>query len=492
MSPSRASRSSAGTSSATVSRSAVSSCSTSSSGTTSSARGTSSPVQSTISGVGCTAIVARKLHGADSLSGSSKSYSGAVTGRSRALRCGAPEPAADVGLDRLDPEAILADVSEQHRAWDLPLPEARDLDRAGEVGGGMLDRMLELGRGNLDGEADSVVRELFDHGHGGHCRGRAMPGPRRAGGAGPGRAMPGWRRSGPGMARPLQRAVPSARRATLGARGRGGTGRRAGFRSRWDDVPWRFDPSRPHPMQAVVFTGAGGPEVVSVQERPDPAPGPEEVVVRVAFAGLNPADLHQRAGHYPAPPGSPPDIPGLEVAGRVESCGERVTDWVPGDRVLGLVGGGGLAERVLVHQRLLARVPERLTDEEAAATPEAFVTAHDAIRSQASLTMGELLVVHGAAGGVGTAAVQLGLLAGAEVVGTVRSEASAAAVTTLGGDGAGRRPLPRGAASFCRRDPRARRRGALSRQPRGAVPEGAHRRGRGSTGARRSCSRSGS
>ncbi len=187
-------------------------------------------------------------------------------------------------------------------------------------------------------------------------------------------------------------------------------------------------------MKAVVFTGAGGNEVVAVEERPDPTPGPEDVVVRVAFAGLNPADLVQRAGNYPAPPGSPPDVPGLEVAGTVESRGERVSSWGPGDRVFGLVGGGGLADRVLVHERCVTRVPDTLDEREAAAVPEAFVTAHDAAFTQAGLRPGETLLVHGAAGGVGTAAVQLGVMTGARVVATVRSPNVAEAIAALGAE----------------------------------------------------------
>jgi NADPH:quinone reductase len=185
-------------------------------------------------------------------------------------------------------------------------------------------------------------------------------------------------------------------------------------------------------VRAVVFTGAGGNEVVRVEERRDPVPAGEEVVVRARFAALNPADLVQRAGAYPAPPGSPPDIPGLEVAGVVEACGERVSAWEEGDRVFGLVGGGGLADRVLVHERCLAAVPGRIGDREAAAVPEAFITAHDAARSQAGLTPGEMLLVHGAAGGVGTAAIQIGLATGARVLGVVRSARAAEAVGELG------------------------------------------------------------
>jgi NADPH:quinone reductase len=187
-------------------------------------------------------------------------------------------------------------------------------------------------------------------------------------------------------------------------------------------------------VKAVVFTGAGGNEVVRVEERPDPVPYGEEVVVRARFAALNPADLVQRAGSYPAPPGSPPDIPGLEVTGVVEACGERSTAWRRGDRVFGLVGGGGLAERVLVHERCLARVPERLDDQEAASVPEAFITAHDAVRTRAGLSPGETLLIHGAAGGVGSAAVQVGLFTGARVLGVVRSDRAAEAVRELGAE----------------------------------------------------------
>jgi putative PIG3 family NAD(P)H quinone oxidoreductase len=187
-------------------------------------------------------------------------------------------------------------------------------------------------------------------------------------------------------------------------------------------------------VRAVVFTGAGGNEVVSVEERPDPVPGTDDVLVRVSFAGLNPADLVQRAGNYPAPPGSPSDVPGLEVAGTVERCGERVSSWQQGDRVFGLVGGGGLADRVLVHERCVTRVPDTLDEQGAAAVPEAFVTAHDAAFTQGGLRPGETLLVHGASGGVGTAAVQLGVAAGARVVATVRSPSVEEAVAALGAE----------------------------------------------------------
>jgi putative PIG3 family NAD(P)H quinone oxidoreductase len=187
-------------------------------------------------------------------------------------------------------------------------------------------------------------------------------------------------------------------------------------------------------MRAVVFTGAGGNEVVRLEERPDPAPGTGEVLLRVRFAGLNPADTAQRAGRYPAPAGAPADVPGLEVAGEVIECGAGVTSWQPGDRVFGLVGGGGLADRVAVHERCVARVPDGLDDREAAAVPEAFITAHDAVVSQGGLRPGEVLLVHGAAGGVGSAAVQIGTLMGARSIAVVRAPDAATLLKDLGSE----------------------------------------------------------
>jgi NADPH:quinone reductase-like Zn-dependent oxidoreductase len=155
---------------------------------------------------------------------------------------------------------------------------------------------------------------------------------------------------------------------------------------------------------------------MQLEERPDPTPGSDELLVAVRFAGINGADLWQRAGNYPAPPGAPADVPGLEVAGVVAATGSAVRDFAVGDRVFGLVAGGGLADRVVVHERHVARVPDELSDEEAAAIPEAFITAHDAIVTQAGLGLGDVLLVTGANGGVGSAAVQIGIVAGARVV----------------------------------------------------------------------------
>ncbi len=186
-------------------------------------------------------------------------------------------------------------------------------------------------------------------------------------------------------------------------------------------------------MRAVVYRGAGNNDVVFIEERPDPVPHGDEVLVAPAFAGINPADLQQRDGNYPPPPGAPSDIPGLEVAGTVVATGERVIGWSVGDRVLGVVSGGGLADRVLVPERQLCRVPDALDDLSAAAVPEGFITAHDAIRTQAGLRPGEVLLVSGASGGVGTAAVQIGVAAGARVVGTSRTADGRALIERLGG-----------------------------------------------------------
>jgi putative PIG3 family NAD(P)H quinone oxidoreductase len=171
---------------------------------------------------------------------------------------------------------------------------------------------------------------------------------------------------------------------------------------------------------------------VLVAEHPDPEPGAGEVLVRVQAAGLNGADIHQRAGHYPAPPGSPPDIPGLELAGEVVARGPGAERFGEGDRVMAIVGGGGQAELARVHERQLMAIPDGLSWIEAGGLPEVFTTAHDALFTQAGLRAGERLLVHGAAGGVGTAAVQLGATAGAHVTATVRNASVREEVVALG------------------------------------------------------------
>ena len=171
---------------------------------------------------------------------------------------------------------------------------------------------------------------------------------------------------------------------------------------------------------------------IDIREHPDPEPGAGELLVRVAAAGLNGADLLQRRGFYPAPPGAPADIPGLELAGEVVATGPGVTRFRAGDRVMALAAGGGQAELAVVHERIAMAVPEELDLVSAGGFPEVFTTAHDALFTQCGLAMGERVCVHGAAGGVGTAAVQLAAAAGALVTATVRNADMRDAVQSLG------------------------------------------------------------
>ena len=173
---------------------------------------------------------------------------------------------------------------------------------------------------------------------------------------------------------------------------------------------------------------------LSVEDHPDPAPGAGEVLVRVEAAGLNGADMMQRRGFYPAPPGAPQDIPGLELAGEVVACGLGATRFSPGDRVMGIVAGGGQAELAVVHERILMPVPDNLDWVQAGGVPETFTTAHDGIFTQAGLRPGERLLVHGGAGGVGTAAIQIAHASGARVTATVRNPDHRAAVAALGAE----------------------------------------------------------
>jgi NADPH:quinone reductase len=173
---------------------------------------------------------------------------------------------------------------------------------------------------------------------------------------------------------------------------------------------------------------------LNVVNRPDPKPGTGEILISVRAAGLNGADIMQLKGRYPAPPGSPPDIPGLELAGEVVALGDDTLRFKEGDRVMAVVGGGGQAELAVLHERAAMPVPQSLDWPAAGGTPEVFTTAHDALFTQAQLSSGERLLVHGAAGGVGTAAVQLGRAAGARVTATVRNEAQRAEVAALGAE----------------------------------------------------------
>ena len=160
---------------------------------------------------------------------------------------------------------------------------------------------------------------------------------------------------------------------------------------------------------------------IVVEEHPEPRPEAGELLVRVRAAGLNGADMLQLAGRYPPPRGAP-EIPGLELAGEVIECGRGVARFEPGDRVMAVVAGGGQAEQAVVHESAAMPVPDELDWTAAGGVPEVFTTAHDALFTQAGLTVGERLLVHGAAGGVGMAAVQLGVMAGARVTATVRDE----------------------------------------------------------------------
>lgn len=174
-------------------------------------------------------------------------------------------------------------------------------------------------------------------------------------------------------------------------------------------------------MRAAVITRPGGPEVLEVQERPTPEPGPNEILVRVHASALNRADLSQREGNYPAPPGAPADILGMEFAGEVEGVGTEVTAWRPGDRVFGIVGGGGNAEYLVTDAQSAARIPDRLSWTDAAAIPEVFITAHDALFTQAALQRNERVLIHAVGSGVGLAATQLVRAYGAIPYGTART-----------------------------------------------------------------------
>jgi NADPH:quinone reductase len=183
-------------------------------------------------------------------------------------------------------------------------------------------------------------------------------------------------------------------------------------------------------MQAVVTVDGE----LRWTERPDPVAGDTELLVAVRAAGVNGADVLQRRGGYPAPSGVPADVPGLELAGDVIAVGRQVTRFAPGDRVMGLVGGGGQATRVVLDETHAIAVPPDLTWPEAGGFPEVFATAWDALWSQASLAPGERLLVTGAAGGVGTAAVQLGDRIGARVVASTRDPAMAPRLRDLGAE----------------------------------------------------------
>jgi NADPH2:quinone reductase len=185
-------------------------------------------------------------------------------------------------------------------------------------------------------------------------------------------------------------------------------------------------------MRAIVVREPGGPEVLTLREVVRPSPEEGEILVRVAASGINRADLLQRRGAYPAPPGAPSDIPGLEFAGTVAGRGPGVGRWSTGDHVMGIVGGGGYGEYVVTREDEAVPVPDGWTLLEAAAVPEVFSTAFDALVLQEGLTAGETLLVHAVGSGVGTAALQLGVMLGATVIGTSRTPSKLERAATLG------------------------------------------------------------
>jgi NADPH:quinone reductase len=174
-------------------------------------------------------------------------------------------------------------------------------------------------------------------------------------------------------------------------------------------------------MKAVIITRPGGPEVLEIQERAEPEPGVGQIRVRVRASALNRADIMQRAGNYPVPPGVAADMSGMEYAGEVDAVGQLAALWKVGDRVMGIIGGGGHAEYLCVHEREAMPMPKAMSWEDAAAIPEAFLTAYDALFNRLALRTGETLLIHAVGSGVGTAALQIADVTGARVVGTARS-----------------------------------------------------------------------
>lgn len=186
-------------------------------------------------------------------------------------------------------------------------------------------------------------------------------------------------------------------------------------------------------MRAVVVPEFGGPEVLRLDSVPDPKPASREVVVRVCASGVNRADTLQRRGLYPPPPGAS-EIPGLEFAGVVDEVGDAVTRWRRGDRVMGIVAGGGYAEHVAVDERVAVAVPAGMDMTAAGAIPEVYMTAYDAVFLQAGLRRGETLLIHAVGSGVGTAALQLARRAGARTIGTSRTASKLDRAAAMGLD----------------------------------------------------------
>ncbi|MDX2182640.1 MAG: NAD(P)H-quinone oxidoreductase [Gemmatimonadaceae bacterium] len=191
--------------------------------------------------------------------------------------------------------------------------------------------------------------------------------------------------------------------------------------------------SLPSVMRAAVITAPGAPDVFAIEARPLPVPGPDEILVRVRSSAINRADVLQRQGRYPAPPGVAADIPGLEFAGEVAAVGAGVTLWSVGARVSGLVGGAAHAEYLVTHQRAVAAVPDAVSWALAGAAPEACITALDAL-DQAGATAGESVLVHAVGSGVGLATVQIAKQLGCRVYGTARGVAKLDAARDVGMD----------------------------------------------------------
>ena len=187
-------------------------------------------------------------------------------------------------------------------------------------------------------------------------------------------------------------------------------------------------------MQAIVITQPGGPDVLKILEKPIPSPASNEVLIRVKAAGVNRPDVFQRKGGYPPPAGVPADIPGLEVAGIVETCGNEVQRWQPGDAVCALLGGGGYAEYVVVDSRHCLPVPAGWSFTEAASLPETVFTVWHNVFQRGALQRGETLLVHGGSSGIGITAIQLGRACGARVFATAGTPEKCAACEALGAE----------------------------------------------------------
>lgn len=187
-------------------------------------------------------------------------------------------------------------------------------------------------------------------------------------------------------------------------------------------------------MKAIIITKPGAPSVIQLMDVSEPRPSAEQILVKVHAAGVNRADLLQRKGHYAPPAGVRDDIPGLEFAGVVEAVGEKVTSFKSGERVMGLLAGGGYAEKITCHEKMAMPIPNNLSFEQAAAIPEVFMTAYDALFVQLGLNLDERLLIHAIGSGVGTAALQLAKTVRATVFGTAGSEEKLAKAKELGLD----------------------------------------------------------